>query len=196
MSQAPPAAAGRGLLLIAAAVVIGLLLLSQGFDDNAASSNESSTDEASIETTVSTDTIPTTTLAPPVDPSTVPVVVSNASGISGLAGNVTSQLEALGYITAEPETSETPSDFTSVFYLPNFEPEGRAIAEQLGLPVDQVVQPSPETPPAGDPALQVVFVIIGADFETITSGGTTDSTDTTGATDTTAATDDTLLAPG
>lgn len=191
MSQAPPAAAGRGLILIFAAVALGLILLSQGFDDGAAiSSRDGDGDQATVESTVSTETVPPSTISEGVDPSTVPVVVSNASGISGLAGQVTDQLAALGYITAEPETAPELSDFTTVYYLTNFEPEARDVATALGYPPDQVVQLAPEPPPAGDASLQVVFVVLGADAETLAAGGD-------GATPTTAGvTDDTLLAPG
>jgi hypothetical protein len=186
MSQAPPAAAGRGLLLIAAAVVLGLLLLSQGFDDGTATvrATDGGETEASPD---STETVPST-IPNALDPSSVPVVVSNAAGISGLAGDVTAQLAALGYVTSEPETAPELSDFTIVYFAPDFEPEAREVAAALGYPPDQVVQPSPDPPPAGS-GTEVVIVLLGADAQTLAEGGA-------GATATTAGTDDTLLAPG
>lgn len=187
MSQAPPAAAGRGLLLIAAAVVLGLLLLSRGFDDDATTSRASNDGgEAQPADPDSTETIPPSTIQDALDPAQVPVVVSNAAGISGLAGDVTAQLQALGYITSDPETAPELSDFTAVFFAPDFEPEARAVATALGYPPDQVVQASPDPPPAGS-GTEVVIVVLGADAPSLTAGG-----DTTGTT----ATDDTLLAPG
>jgi hypothetical protein len=188
MSQAPPAAAGRGLLLIAAAVVLGLILLSQGFDDGAASSRASNDGGVAVATS-STETVAPSTIPDALEPSQVPVVVSNAAGISGLAGQVSDQLAALGYITSEPETAAELSDFTAVYFAPNFEAEARAVADALGYPADDVVQPSPEPAPAGN-GTEVVIVLLGADAETLAGGGA-------GATSTTAApTDDTLLAPG
>ena len=188
MNQAPPAAAGRGLLLIAAAVVLGLLLLSKGFDDGAATSRASSDGgEAEVAPSDSTETVAPSTIPDALDPSQVPVVVSNASGISGQAGEVTAQLQALGYITSEPETAAELSDFTAVYYVEGFEAEARAVATSLGYPVDQVVAPSPEPAPAGT-GTEVVIVLLGADVQTLGDGGASPST--------TAATSDTLLAPG
>jgi hypothetical protein len=187
MSQAPPAAAGRGLLLIGASVVLGLILLSQGFDDGSATSargsNSSNEADVSSETTL---TIPDETIPGALDPSQVPVVVSNAAGVSGLAGEVTAELQALGYLTSEPETSATLSDFTAVFYEPNFEAEALEVATSLGYPPDQVVQPMPDPAPAGS-GTEIVVVVLGADVTSF-SGDTTATT--------VGGTDDTLLAPG
>ena len=188
MSQAPPAAAGRGLLLIAAAVVLGLLLLSRGFDDDATTSRASNDGgEAEAVEPDSTETVAPSTIPDALDPSQVPVVVSNAAGISGLAGDVTAQLQAVGYLTSEPETAAELSDFTVVYFAPDFEPEARAVATTLGYPPDQVVQASPDPPPAGS-GTEVVIVVLGADAPSLTAGGATGTTVT--------ATDDTLLDPG
>lgn len=187
MSQAPPAAAGRGILLIAAAVVLGLILLSQGFDDGAASSRASNDGGDATVAPDSTETVPASTIPDALPPEQVPVVVSNAAGISGLAGQVTEQLAALGYIMSEPETAPALSDFTAVYFVPNFQAEARAVATALGYPPDQVVQPSPEPAPAGS-GTEVVIVVLGADAETLAAGGG-DPTATTAPTDT-------LLAPG
>ena len=192
MSQAPPAAAGRGLLLIAAAVALGLLLLSQGFDDGAATSrasNEGGQQEA--EPAETTETIASSTIPEALDPSQVPVVVSNAAGISGLAGEVTTQLQGLGYITSDPETAPELSDFTAIYFAAGFEAEARAVAEALGYPADQVVQPAPDPPPAGS-GTEVVMVLLGADAQNLAGGDGGDGATTTSI----AATDDTLLTPG
>lgn len=193
MSQAPPAAAGRGLLLIAASVVLGLILLSQGFDDGAAtSSRASNTGDTADVSSETTQTLPLETIPDALDPSQVPVVVSNAAGISGLAGEVSSQLQALGYITSEPETAAELSDFTTVYYQPDFEAEAIAVANALGYPAEQVVQPSPSPAPAGDGVTEVVIVVLGADVQTLGGGVAADGSTST----TLGITSDTLLAPG
>jgi hypothetical protein len=76
-----------------------------------------------------------------------------------------------------------------VYFAPNFEAEARAVAVALGYPPDQVVQASPEPPPAGS-GTEVVIVVLGADVQTLAGGGDGSTATTAGVTD------DTLLAPG
>ena len=116
------------------------------------------------------------------------MVATNAAGISGLAGETTTVLQTAGYITSEPETAAELSDFSVVYYAPQFEAEARAVAETLGWPPDQVVQEMPPEPPAGN-GTEVVVVVLGADAPNL--GGAAAG----GTTTTVPAGQDTLLAP-
>ncbi|MGA7269730.1 MAG: LytR C-terminal domain-containing protein [Acidimicrobiia bacterium] len=93
---------------------------------------------STIDETTSTSSTSTTTTAPTSttirevrSPSEVTVVVLNSTGRTGLAADLTGQLEGLGYETLPPDNySPTLSD-TTIFYADGFSLEAQALAESV-----------------------------------------------------------------
>lgn len=145
----------RGVMLIVVAVVLGIVLL-QGTDgpDPFTAATEDTTDttgdggDGGTSTTVPAigdDTTSTTEVAPPpVDPSTITVLVANGSGgVAGLAAAVTEVVSGAGYETAPPTNSRVVES-SVVYYTPGFEEAAGAVA--------QLFDPAPEVAPLPDPS--------------------------------------------
>jgi len=173
-ARATGAAAGRGLLLIVVAVAIGLLLLRATVDEPDAVEAAPGTDttagttvpgaEGEPDTTEPTDTTEppdgeapvteapgetVTTLPVDVrDPAEVLVQVVNAkTGVNGAAGRLTDQLEALGYVAAEPtNTIEEVLQDSLIYYEPGYLAEANKLATELNFAIQDVVQPLPSDP--------------------------------------------------
>src|SRR3982751_3106859 len=112
MPNGPEAAPVRGLLLIGVAVLIGALFLGKGFDASSGISFDAGAIPASAttipdgagtgtETNTSDSVIPgpggtDTTVLPAAQ---LPVMVVNASGVSGSAAGATTALQGAGYTT-------------------------------------------------------------------------------------------------
>ncbi|MFC5995538.1 LCP family protein [Pseudonocardia hispaniensis] len=91
-----------------------------------------------------------------VDPASITVDVSNASGATGLAGNVADRLSAAGYRRGTVQNATHRA--TSVVYYAgdDAEPAARAVADMLGgLAVERASQDAPAT---------AVQVVLGGDF--------------------------------
>ena len=147
----------RGVTLIVVAVVLGIVLL-QGTDGpdpfTAATTDTTDTtdttgDDDGTSTTVPVigddDTTSTTEVAPPpVDPSTITVLVANGSGgVAGLAAAVSEVVSEAGYETAPPTNSKVVES-SVVYYTPGFEEAAGAVA--------QLFDPAPEVAPLPDPS--------------------------------------------
>jgi hypothetical protein len=193
-------AAIKGGILVFVALVIGTVLLLQGTGtdvqiaspDNGEEGTEDGdgtpgttepSDEGPDGTTPTTSGNTTTTAAEARAPEEVTVLVANGSGIPGAAGELGATLSALGYLIAEPDNTPTPASSSSVYFIPGFEPEARAVAVALGLDPDAegVVGEVPEPVPTIDASMGAanVLVILGPDVAPTTSGGTTGGSDTT-----------------
>lgn len=162
-------ALARGVILIAVAVILGIILLqatdtpvpleTAGGDDPPAVGDTTSTTVDDDEVAPVT---PTTT--PPLDPSTITVLVANGAGVSGLAGDV-DRLVA----EAEFETT-TPTDVSDgerveesvVYFTTGFEDAAMAVAAVLD-PVPEVAA-LPDPPPVDDLAGANVVVVAGPDL--------------------------------
>lgn len=98
---------------------------------------------------------PEATTEPPVDPASVPLAVSNASGVEGRDEEIAELLEDEGYRAAEsgPQPAELPG--TQVFFGTGWYEAATHVAELLGVPPSQIV---PTTEVAG------VLVSVGQDF--------------------------------
>lgn len=160
----------RGIVLVAIAVVIGLILLSSGLDDTVSTARDdsSSSSNGSSGGNGDEETDDTGSVASPVDPSSINVIVANGAGVEGAAATVTAQLTALGY-TPLPATNttvdsaETPLDTIYYATSPNTQAQAEQVASDLGLP-DSALQPYP-TDPATAPApmgLAQVLVVLGS----------------------------------
>ncbi|MFW6187365.1 MAG: LCP family protein [Actinomycetota bacterium] len=95
------------------------------------------------------------TTAPPIAPASVPLAVSNASGVEGRDGEVAEVLEDEGYTAVErgPQPARLPG--TQVFFGTGWYEAAVHVAELLGVPSSQIV---PTTDVTG------VLVSVGEDF--------------------------------
>lgn len=153
----------KGAILVAVAVVIGLVLLRDdgsstaqvavGAEDNPAES----ADPDSTSSTTST----TAALRAPAD---VKVLVANGSGVNGAAGTKTTELEALGYVTANPTDAERVTA-TVIYFTDTYQPEAEALAAAMGADVAAVTA-LPTPAPVGDTQLSNVIVVLGPDLAT------------------------------
>ena len=69
--------------------------------------------------------------AAPRPPADVKVLVANGSGVNGAAGAQTTELEALGYVTASPTDAERVTA-TVVYFTDTYQPEAEALATAIG----------------------------------------------------------------
>lgn len=152
----------KGAILVAVAVAIGLILLR---DDGATTAQVSVGAEddpsAAVDDDTSTTTASTTT-APVRAPAEVKVLVANGSNTDGAAGSQTTELEALGYVTASPTNAELVTA-SVVYFTEGYQPEARVLAESIGLTAD-AVQALPTPAPVDDMQLSNVLLVIGPDL--------------------------------
>ena len=176
MSSRVPAGAtsagARGAILLAVAVVLGIVLL-QAFDtgDPTGQPVSSGNDTVPVPTTLEANSgtvapATTTTLATRT-PAEVKVLVANGTAIRGLGGKTSDALKALTYNVLSPTDTTKALETSSIQYDTGFEPEAKAIATTLGLPVTVVVPLN--SPPVDDARGANVIVLLGADVSQSTT---------------------------
>jgi LytR cell envelope-related transcriptional attenuator len=156
----------RGVALIATAVVLGLFIVRNGFDTPSSADDGSPTTEASSGTTAPAggEGGTTTTAAGPAahPPAEVTVLVANASGVSGAAGEMTATLASQQYQTV-PETNAPNSvGATQVLFTSGFDADAPAVAAAIGAPAESVA-PMPNPPPVELSGAQIL-VLLGPDL--------------------------------
>jgi LytR cell envelope-related transcriptional attenuator len=156
----------RGLALIATAVVLGLFIVRNGFDTPTSADDGAPTTEVGSGTTAPPggDGATTTTTAAPAarPPAEVTVIVANASGVSGAAGELTSTLASQQYQTV-PETNAPESvAATQVLFTSGFDADAPGVATAIGAPAESVA-PMPDPPPVELGGAQIL-VLLGPDL--------------------------------
>jgi hypothetical protein len=117
---------------------------------------------ASVSTTTTAPTHPTTTTTT-VPPSHVPVLVANASGITGAAGAVTTQLQAGGWDLLPPVNASAQVTKSNVYYVAGQQKAAESIATSLQLPASDVV-PYTTSAPVSSIGTAEVLVVVGPDL--------------------------------
>jgi LytR cell envelope-related transcriptional attenuator len=117
---------------------------------------------ASASTTTTTPAHPTTTTTT-VPPSHVPVLVANASGITGAAGAVTTQLHAAGWDLLPPANASAQVTKSNVYYVAGQQKAAEDIATSLQLPASAVV-PYTTSAPVSSIGTAEVLVVVGPDL--------------------------------
>ncbi|MFM8563262.1 MAG: LytR C-terminal domain-containing protein [Acidimicrobiia bacterium] len=153
------------VIVAAIAVLLGFLILRDVNRDRGDAGVPDPTDE-------------TTTL--PIDPSgssiptdttTLPrtgfkVMVANASGVTGSAGQMSTALQAQQFIVTQPtNAAETvgKQTATKVYYVAGYESGAAAVAQVLGgVPIEAV--PTPPPVETGDLGEATVLVLLGTDL--------------------------------
>jgi hypothetical protein len=153
--------------LIATAVVLGLFIVRNGFDTPSSADDGTPTTEAGGGTGTTAqggEGATSTTAAAPAahPPAEVTVLVANASGVSGAAGEMTATLASQQYQTV-PETNAPNSvGATQVLFTSGFDADGAAVAAAIGAPAGAVA-PMPNPPPVELSGAQIL-VLLGPDL--------------------------------
>jgi hypothetical protein len=165
----PRAANVNSVLSIAVAVLavlLGFFILRDLRNDSglATSEDATSTEEAATETTL--DTMPVQTTAAPVVLTAFKVQIANASGVSGSAGLLTTEMQGKGYIVqpAINKSEITPKQtVTVVYYLLGSEAAAAQVAQELGG-VATSPMPTPIPTETGSLGEASVLVLLGTDL--------------------------------
>jgi LytR cell envelope-related transcriptional attenuator len=159
-----------GAIIVVAIIVYGLLWFFAGRDNSprpttTAQSFTSTTDQATTTrelttrpTSVSTTGATTTTTAALRTPAEVRVLVLNAVGVTGLAAEVTEDLQGIGYQVLTPSNYQPALEQSRVWYGPAFEAEAFELAG-VAFP-DALVELNNELTADAD-----IVVILGASYE-------------------------------
>ncbi|MDP9071672.1 MAG: LytR C-terminal domain-containing protein [Actinomycetota bacterium] len=143
-------------------VVCGLWIAAAVMPDRrTAPDDEASTTVVSGVRPFTTEATTTTTILRP--PAEVSVLAVNASGVSGRAAVVTETMRGAGYQVVAPQPSPERRPSSSVYWVPGYENEARAVASQVGLP-PTAVEPLPEPPVVADPKEANVVIVVGQDL--------------------------------
>jgi cytoskeletal protein RodZ len=159
-----------GAIIVVAIIVYGLLWFFAGRDNSpttttAAQAVVSTTDQATTTrelttrpTSASTTEATTTTAVALRTPEEVRVLVLNAVGVTGLAGEVTADLQGFGYQVLTPSNYQPALEQSRVWYGPAFEAEAFELAG-VAFP-DALVELNNELTADAD-----IVVILGASYE-------------------------------
>ena len=180
-----------GVIVAAIAVLLGFLILRDinrdrdgGVAAGPVETQPASTDEVPTD---STDVISSTTTLPRTG---FKVLVANASGVSGSAGQMSTALQAQGFIVQQPATNAAETvgkqTVTVVYYVPGFESGAAAVSQVLGGVATQPVATPPPVE-SGDLGEATVLVMLGTDLAGKLLPGALPTADPTSAETTTTA---------
>lgn len=130
-SRSLAGAAARGTGLVALAVAIGIVLLQ--YSDDPAPDRRAAGRAPAAEGPLAIPSSTTTTTAGARPPAEVRVLVLNASGRKGVAGEMAGRLGVVGYKTLEPGNTAVRPE-TTVGCRPGFEQEAAALVSATGVP--------------------------------------------------------------
>jgi hypothetical protein len=164
-SGASPVGSTAAIIIAVLAVVGGFLILRSLRDDSGTAATETTTTTTVVvETTAAPTTAPPTTI--PVVKEGATVVVANASGVNGAAGQLTTALEGDGYTMAKATNATAKTEVTTVHYNPA-NPNALAVATTLAATLGgAAVSEVPSVAPIEGGALPTgvdVLVMLGAD---------------------------------
>jgi LytR cell envelope-related transcriptional attenuator len=185
-SRRPPAKSSGGgapmgstisIVIAVVAVVVGFLILRNINNDNKddAGAVNTSPSSAAVDSTTTSSTEPAPSTTAPLVVSGATVVVANASGVGGAAGQFTTALQSVGFTMGTATNAagaEQRLDVSKVYYSPS-DPEAAAVAasvaQAMGGPdngVTTATMPSPVPVEGGDASLgdATVLVMLGKDL--------------------------------
>jgi hypothetical protein len=147
------------------AVLLGFFVLRDLRNDPSSTATDAETsEEVATETTL--EIIPVETTSPPVVLTAFKVQVANASGVSGSAGLLTTELQGKGYIV-QPGINKseiTPRQTTTVvYYLLGSEAPAAQVARELGG-VATSPMPTPIPTETGSLGEASVLILLGTDI--------------------------------
>ena len=168
------------IVIAVVAVVVGFLVLRNISDSDAGGGTTDPGTENSSGTTPTVDSTgaivdPTSTVAEttPTTPTSVfdaaqQVIVANAAGIGGAAGNYTKALETAGWTMGTPVDASTQLDVSVVYYLAGGEAVAASVAAAMSDTTGTITASAMPTPPpivgaTAMPAGATVLVMLAKD---------------------------------
>lgn len=156
------------VIVAAIAVLLGFLILRDINRDR-----DGGVSVGPVETRpISTNDVPTDSTDAPAPTTTLArtgykVLVANASGVSGSAGQMSTALQAQGFIVQQPATNAAETvgkqSVTVVYYVPGYESGAAAVSQVLGgVSTQPVATPAPVE--SGDLGEATVLVLLGSDL--------------------------------
>jgi hypothetical protein len=168
-----PVGSTLSIILAVVAVVAGFLILRAVFDDDGGSGSSgleppgSTAAEPDTTTSGSNGSTPTTVAPTTTEGRTqsATIVVANASGIGGSAGQMTTALEAVGYRLGDATDSSEGQMDNSVIYFVRGDRNARGTAESMANDMGGLrVRAMPEEPPiTGELGNATVLLMLGTD---------------------------------
>jgi hypothetical protein len=165
----------RALVVLVVFVAMTVLVLS----DIHPAATKTASGSTAVSTTTTTKPAHPTTTTTTVPPNKVPVVVANASGVTGAAEKISSQLATGGWDLLAPVNATTEVTSSSVYYVAGFQPEAEIIATSLHLPTSAVAPYTTAVPISSIGTAEVV-VVAGPDLADQTAAAAAATTTTTG----------------
>ncbi len=162
----------RAVILLGLFVLVTVLLLARIHPGSAPAGSAAATTTTS--TTVAhgpTTTTTTSTTAPKAVPN-VPVLVVNASGQTGAAGAITSQLQVAGWDTQTPMDATANVSTSAVYYVAGQKAAAEAVASTLHLPASSVL-PYTTAAPVATIGTADILVVVAPDLASTVSSTTT-----------------------
>jgi len=167
----------RAVILLGLFVLATVLLLGQIHPSTTSATGGAPKAATSSTTTTTSPHTPTTTTttAPKVKPSNVPVLVANASGVTGAAAAFTSQLQVAGWNVQAPINATADVSTSAVYYVAGQKEAAEEIAESLHIPASAVL-PYTTAAPVTSMGTAEVLVVIAPDLATGVTTTTTTGT--------------------
>jgi hypothetical protein len=162
----------RAAIVLAVFVVATVLLLGIIHPTTTNSASGSTTPTTQSSTSTTTPPAHSTTTTTTVPPSHVPVLVANASGVTGAAAAISSELAPGGWDLLAPVNASTDVPASHVYYLTGQQASAASIASSLGVPATSVLPYSSAVPVSTIGTAQVV-VVAGPDLTPKASSTTT-----------------------
>jgi LytR cell envelope-related transcriptional attenuator len=164
----------RAVVLLVVFVVVAIIALGKVHGPtNAASVAPPSTVASGSTTTTVAHAGSTTTTSTTHPPGSVPVLVANATSVSGAAAGVSNQLQAVGWSMLPPVNASARVTSSHVYYVAGREQEAASVASTLHLPSTSVA-PYTTAAPISSIGTAEVVVVVGPDLAR--SGSTTTTT--------------------
>ncbi len=160
----------RALVVLVVFVVATVLLLGVIHPSTTATTGSAAATPSSPTTTTKpTHPVPTTTTVPP---SRVPVLVANASGVTGAAAAVNNELQPGGWDLLPPTDATARAPASDVYYVAGYQPEAKTIATTLHL-APSAVLPYTTAAPISSIGTAQVLVVVGPDLAAKVAPATT-----------------------
>ena len=161
------------IVIAVVAVVVGFLILRNVTNDSSKSSNPGGTGNTSVPTSLPGGS--TTTVAVVVTPTTEPfvttgatVIVANASGVGGAAGQFSKALGQVGFTMATPTNAAPPEaklTVSKVYFLPGSEAVASSVGRAMGgVAVGPMPTPVPIKNEKAGLGAATVLVMLGSDL--------------------------------
>ena len=173
--QARPQAGGNGagqnfnstlsIVVAVVAVLVGFFIL-RDINSDSSSPSSTPTDDTSVDAGTTVPDAAATTLPPATNTTGFKVLVANASGVPGSAGDLSVALQGLGFIVQPPlnKSDATPKQtLTMVYYIAGQEANAANVAAALGG-VATAPMPDPVPTETGNMGEASVLVLLATDL--------------------------------